>query len=479
MSGIARTLKAAKYARIGGTPEADQIAVWLDEQTIGGIDALAGGGPSGGDGDGSQGPPGPPGPQGDTGPPGPQGEAGVPGEPGPQGDPGATGPQGPAGATGSQGPQGDTGATGSTGPQGPQGDPGPIGPQGIPGTAGATGPQGDPGATGPEGPQGPQGIQGVMGPAGPAGAGTPATALPLVDATPAVVGTSGAFAREDHVHPTDTSRVAKAGDTMTGALTVNSTIAALDTSGFLLGSAVVLKHVGAFHQVFNPTGQACFSAGGGASSINFYDNTLHQWRSASGAADFGSWNATKLAVFNTTAATSTTTGALTVAGGAGVAGSVFAAGVGAGAVAQPTSGVINVGWNASTQQALAVRPSADPATPVLFTNAAGTIVGSISSTASATAYNTSSDERLKTDLLPFSASDIINQTQVYDFVWRETGERGHGVIAQEAVLVFPEAVTHMQREDSWAVDYSKYVPLLLQEIKDLRARVAALEQRVI
>lgn len=224
----ARESRKAKtdYALIGGTPEAGQFAQWLDERTIGGVDALAGGGLSGGDGDGSQGPPGPPGPQGETGPPGPQGEAGTPGEPGPQGDAGATGPQGPAGATGAQGPQGDAGAAGLTGPQGPQGDPGPTGPQGIPGTAGATGPQGVPGATGPEGPQGPQGpqgIQGAMGPSGPAGAGTPATALPLVDATPAVVGTSGAFAREDHVHPSDTSRVAKAGDTMTGALAISAT----------------------------------------------------------------------------------------------------------------------------------------------------------------------------------------------------------------------------------------------------------------
>jgi hypothetical protein len=36
--------------------------------------------------------------------------------------------------------------------------------------------------------------------------GSPATALPLIDATPAVVGTATKYAREDHVHPTDTSR---------------------------------------------------------------------------------------------------------------------------------------------------------------------------------------------------------------------------------------------------------------------------------
>lgn len=42
-------------------------------------------------------------------------------------------------------------------------------------------------------------------------------ATPLMDGA-AAVGTSNAFARGDHVHPSDTSRVNKAGDTMTGNL---------------------------------------------------------------------------------------------------------------------------------------------------------------------------------------------------------------------------------------------------------------------
>ena len=63
------------------------------------------------------GPPGPPGPSGAEGPPGPQGI---------QGSPGLTGPQGPPGPTG---------ATGTTGVQGPPGPQGPTGPAGSPDTA--------------------------------------------------------------------------------------------------------------------------------------------------------------------------------------------------------------------------------------------------------------------------------------------------------------------------------------------------------
>ena len=43
------------------------------------------------------------------------------------------------------------------------------------------------------------------------------TTVPKMDGT-AAVGTEMAFARGDHVHPSDTSKVSKAGDTMTGAL---------------------------------------------------------------------------------------------------------------------------------------------------------------------------------------------------------------------------------------------------------------------
>lgn len=43
------------------------------------------------------------------------------------------------------------------------------------------------------------------------------TGTPLMDGT-AAVGTSNAFARGDHVHPSDTAKVSKSGDTMTGNL---------------------------------------------------------------------------------------------------------------------------------------------------------------------------------------------------------------------------------------------------------------------
>jgi hypothetical protein len=54
-------------------------------------------------------------------------------------------------------------------------------------------------------------------------------------------------------------------------------------------------------------------------------------------------------------------------------------------------------------------------------------------------------------------------------------ERSYGVSAQQAQEVYPEAVTYLKEQDWYGIDYSKYVPVLLQELKALRTRVAQLE----
>ena len=108
----------------------------------------------------------------------------------------------------------------------------------------------------------------------------------------------------------------------------------------------------------------------------------------------------------------------------------------------------------------------------------GNYTGAVSVTSTTTSYGTSSDGRLKEDLKSFDAGNIVDNTNVYDFAWKATGERSYGVIAQQANEVYPTAVHHDKASDNWGIDYSKYVPVLLQELKALRARVAELEDRV-
>lgn len=139
---------------------------------------------------------------------------------------------------------------------------------------------------------------------------------------------------------------------------------------------------------------------------------------------------------------------------------------------------MQVTYNGPSIAGLNFRPVADNSNACIFTNAANTLVGTIFQAAAATAYNTSSDVRLKEDFETFDAARIIDDTEVFSFRWKATGDRSYGVSAQQAAEVFPQAVTYLKEQDWYGIDYSKYVPVLIQEIKALRARLAQLEGRL-
>ena len=117
-------------------------------------------------------------------------------------------------------------------------------------------------------------------------------------------------------------------------------------------------------------------------------------------------------------------------------------------------------------------------------NGSSTAVGNISFTNAATAYNTSSDRRLKENIAASDdAGSLIDAIEVVKHDWKVGGHVRYGVIAQDLHGVVPEAVTVGDSEDvetlknPWGVDYSKLVPMLVKEIQSLRARVAALEAK--
>ena len=108
----------------------------------------------------------------------------------------------------------------------------------------------------------------------------------------------------------------------------------------------------------------------------------------------------------------------------------------------------------------------------------GTTVGTIQINTTSTAYNTSSDARLKHDIVDApEASSLIDAIRVRSFKWNaDNSEQRYGMIAQELLEVAPEAVSVPADEDQMmGVDYSKLVPMLVKEIQSLRARVAQLE----
>ena len=79
---------------------------------------------------------------------------------------------------------------------------------------------------------------------------------------------------------------------------------------------------------------------------------------------------------------------------------------------------------------------------VQFSNDNGQ-VGNITTSGSATAFNTSSDQRLKDNIVDApSASDDIDAIQVRSFDWKADGShQKYGMVAQELQGVAPEAVT--------------------------------------
>jgi hypothetical protein len=107
---------------------------------------------------------------------------------------------------------------------------------------------------------------------------------------------------------------------------------------------------------------------------------------------------------------------------------------------------------------------------------ANSSVGSISSTSVATLYNTTSDQRLKDNIVDApDFGSVIDSIQVRSFDWKtdQTRQRA-GFIAQELVTVAPEAVYQPEDTDKMmAVDYSKLVPMLVKEIQSLRQRLSA------
>jgi len=122
---------------------------------------------------------------------------------------------------------------------------------------------------------------------------------------------------------------------------------------------------------------------------------------------------------------------------------------------------------------------------------AGSQVGSVTVTASATAYNTSSDYRLKENVVEMAdaSSRVLGLNPVrFNFI-SDPDKTVDGFIAHEAQAVVPEAVTGTKdavddegNPEYQGIDQSKLVPLLtkalqeaLTEIESLKARVAALE----
>ena len=125
-----------------------------------------------------------------------------------------------------------------------------------------------------------------------------------------------------------------------------------------------------------------------------------------------------------------------------------------------------------------------------FYNASGASSGTIAVNSSSTAYNTSSDYRLKENIAPMTgALDKIAQLKPVTYTWKADGSDGQGFIAHELQAVVPDCVTG-KKDDVDAEGNPKYqgvdtsflvatLTAAIQEqqtiINDLKARIETLE----
>jgi len=129
--------------------------------------------------------------------------------------------------------------------------------------------------------------------------------------------------------------------------------------------------------------------------------------------------------------------------------------------------------------------SSSGATYALFSTANAT-EGSITSTAGGTAYNTSSDYRLKDNPQPLTTSGaFIDALKPKTWNWKSDGSKGVGFIAHEVQEVSPgtvvgakDAVDADGKPIMQAMEYgsAEFIANIVAELQSLRARVAQLEQ---
>jgi Chaperone of endosialidase/Collagen triple helix repeat (20 copies) len=326
-----------------------------------------------------------------------------------------------------------------SGVPGPAGPAGPTGPQGDPGATGAEGPQG------PQGDQGPQGIQGIQGPQGVPG--TPATLGPTLTTIEALTGTLNTM-----LYFTGTDVAALAPLTPYARTLLDDADAGTARGTLGLGTMATQN-------------ADAVAITGGSASV--------QAGTLGGAVVLDTTGAARVARLGVGVAAPATAAYTQLQGPVGVQ-------------RAPASNVmLYCLQNKAAQFGIifeAVGSDAGNAVQT-FMNTSGGAVGSITTTATATAYNVSSDRRLKEAIVPLAeALPTVLALRPVQFQWRADGTAGVGFVADEVAGVVPEAVTgegdavdEAGRVRPQQLDMTKLLPWLTAALQALVARVAALE----
>ena len=152
-----------------------------------------------------------------------------------------------------------------------------------------------------------------------------------------------------------------------------------------------------------------------------------------------------------------------------------------------TTARLNIGFSHSASEVgIRLTPDATTATQMRFDNSGGTSTGTITTSGSGTAYNTSSDYRLKENVTTsWDATSRLKQLKPSRFNFKTDKDITiDGFLAHEVSSIVPEAVSGKKDAvdkdgniDPQGIDQSKLVPLLVKTIQELEARIATLESK--
>ena len=154
-----------------------------------------------------------------------------------------------------------------------------------------------------------------------------------------------------------------------------------------------------------------------------------------------------------------------------------------------SGGVLSLDYTNGVTAGLAIKDTQTSGTGIVLhvVNGSGSIIGGISQNQSSTSFNTSSDYRLKENIVDLDgAIDRVKQLMPkrFNFI-ADAGTTVDGFLAHEAQAVVPEAVTgtHNEVDDDdnpvmQGIDQSKLVPLLTAALQEAIAKIEALETKV-
>jgi hypothetical protein len=156
-------------------------------------------------------------------------------------------------------------------------------------------------------------------------------------------------------------------------------------------------------------------------------------------------------------------------------------------VVSGSSSVINMNYNGGTIFGIMMQNiSTTTGNALTFLNSSLSTVGAISTSSSATAYNTTSDYRLKENVAPMiGALEKVALLKPVTYTWKASGETSQGFIAHELQEVVPDCVSGEKdavdaegNPQYQGIDTSFLVATLTAAIQELNAKVEALEAQL-